>query len=102
MVRLPSGELLCLFVLGEAFEAPNCTTWITRSSDNGRTWKLQGPLHEAPAGLPGSDALKATVLTDGSLIAVGYRFHRLDPEKPIGVEETGGILPGDDLVSFSR
>jgi sialidase-1 len=102
MVRLPSGELLCLFVLGEAFEAPNCTTWITRSSDNGRTWTLQGPLHEAPAGLPNSDALKATVLTDGSLIAVGYRFHRLDPEKPIGIEETGGILPGDDLVSFSR
>lgn len=103
MVRLPSGELLCLFVLGEAFEAPNCTTWITRSTDNGRTWNLQGPLHDSPPGsFLMSDSLKAAVLHDGTLVAAGYRFHRLDPEKPIAIEETGGILPGDDLVCFSR
>src|SRR6185295_15431918 len=38
----------------------------------------------------------------GSLVAIGYRFHRLDQESPIGIEETDGILPGDDLISFSN
>jgi sialidase-1 len=102
ITRLPSGELLCLFVLAEAFEAPNATTHITRSTDNGRTWTMQGPLYDKRS-LPfeTSDSLKATLLRDGTLIAMGYRFHRHDLEKPIGIEETGGILPGDDVVSES-
>jgi hypothetical protein len=103
MIKLPSGELLCLFVLGEAFEAANCTTWITRSTDGGRQWTLQGPLYEhRSTGPVTSDSLKPTLRRDGSLIAMGYRFHRADPEQPIAIEQTGGILPGDDLVCFSR
>jgi hypothetical protein len=43
IVALPSGDLIALFVLAEAFEAPNGTTWVTRSSDEGRTWRLQVP-----------------------------------------------------------
>lgn len=103
LVQLPSGELLALFVMQEAFEAPNATTWISRSEDLGRTWKLQGPLYDKSAvGYPTSDSMKASVLRDGTLIATGYRFHRHDPEQSIGIEETGGLLPGDDLVSFSN
>ena len=50
---------------------------------------------------PTSDFLKPQVLRDGSLIALGYRFHRDDPEQPIAIAETDGALPGDDVVSFS-
>ena len=103
LVQLPSNELLALFVLQEAFEAPNATTCISRSEDFGRTWKLQGPLYDkSTVGYPTSDSMKATVLRDGTLIAIGYRFHRHDPEQSIGIEETGGLLPGDDLISFSN
>jgi sialidase-1 len=103
LTRLTSGELLCLFVMAEAFEAPNATTWITRSSDGGRTWSLQGPLYDKRSlGFESSDALKATLLRDGTLIAMGYRFHRHDPEQAIGIEETGGILPGDDIIAESH
>ena len=103
LTSLPSGDLLALFVIAEAFESPDGTTWISRSKDQGRTWQLQGRLYDKTVvGFETTDAMKATVLRDGSLIALGYRFHRHDLESPIAIPETGGILPGDDLVSFSR
>ena len=100
---MPDGELICLFVIGEAFESPDSTTWIARSKDEGRAWTLQGRLYDKEMdGLDTSDCLKPTLLHDGSLIAIGYCFHRDDPEMPISIPDTGGILPGGDLISFSR
>ena len=102
VVELPSGELLALLVIGEAFEAVDLTTHVARSADGGRSWTLQGPLTDKTATeRPTSDFLKPQVLRDGSLIALGYRFHRDDPEQPIAIAETDGALPGDDVVSFS-
>ena len=102
VVQLPSGEVLALFVMGEAFESVDMTTYVTRSGDLGRTWHLQGPLADKSRETPRtSDFLKPLVLRDGSLIAIGYRFDRVDPEQPIAIAETDGTLPGDDVVSFS-
>jgi sialidase-1 len=68
LVALPSGELIALFVLAEAFEAPNGTTWVTRSSDDGRSWRLQGPVYDKSVlGVETTDSLKATLLRDGTL-----------------------------------
>ena len=103
LAELPSGELIAMFMIAEAFESPDGTTFLSRSRDHGRTWELQGRLHGAPRlGVPTTDTMKPTLLRDGSLIAMGYRFHRLDTEQGIGIDETGGILPGEDIVSFSR
>jgi sialidase-1 len=102
LAELPSGELLGLVVIGEAFEAVDLTTWVTRSTDRGRTWRLQGPLHDrALDPHPTSDFLKPLRLRDGTIIALGYRFDRLDPEQPIAIAETDGALNGDDVVAFS-
>lgn len=102
VVQLPSGELLALFVIGEAFEAVDLTTYVARSSDLGETWELQGPLYDKSIDeLPTSDFLKPQVLRDGRLIALGYRFHRFNPGQPLAIKETDGVLPGDDIVSFS-
>ncbi len=46
LCALASGELLAMFMLAEAFEAPNGTTYITRSTDEGRSWRLQGPVYD--------------------------------------------------------
>ncbi len=103
LVRLPLGELLCTFVMAEAFEAPNGTTWITRSADGGRTWQLQGPLYDKSVlGFETTDAFKVTLLRSGSMVAMGYRFHRHALEQAIAIPETGGIQPGDDIISFSH
>lgn len=102
LVRLASGELLALFIIGEAFESADGTTWISRSADEGRTWTLQGKLYDKSVlGVTASDSMKATLLDDGTLVACGYRFYRADPDAPISIPSTGGILPGDDIVSFS-
>ena len=37
MVQLPSGELLALLVIGEAFESVDLTTHVARSTDRGRS-----------------------------------------------------------------
>jgi hypothetical protein len=36
VAQLNSGELICLFVMGEAFEAPNLTTCVTRPKHQAR------------------------------------------------------------------
>ncbi len=100
---LPSGDLLALFVMAEAFESPDATTWVARSRDLGRTWQVEGPLYDRNTLCPqASDTLKPVVLRDGSVIAMGYRFHREDPEQGIGIPETGGVLPGENIAAFSR
>jgi sialidase-1 len=102
IARLASGELICLHTIAEAFEAPNSTTWISRSTDNGKTWQLQGVLYDkSVVGFETSDYFKPAALRDGSVIAIGYRYHRHDLESPIAIPETGGLLAGDDVVSFS-
>ena len=104
LVKLPSGELLALFALGEAFEAADVTTVVTRSHDQGRTWNLEGPLHQkGDAHRYDSDYLKPTLLSNGRLIALGYRFHRTDPDQTIANTDPNfdGLRDGDNLVSFS-
>jgi sialidase-1 len=103
MVQLPSGELLCLFEIGEAFESADCQTYVSRSTDMGCTWALQGPLYDMkklPIDYQVSEIMKPTLLRDGSLIAVGYRYDRSNPDLPIG-NPNGGILPGENTSSFS-
>lgn len=102
LVRLPSADLLALFTLGEAMEATNGTTQVSRSRDQGQSWQFEGPLYERDADhRHNSDAFKPIVLADGTLLATGYRFHRSDPDELI-VNPDGGLRDGDNLVSFSR
>jgi sialidase-1 len=102
LVQLPNGELLALFLFAEAFEAPNGTTYVSRSRDLGRTWELEGPLYEkAILGIETTDTLKPAVLRDGTLIATGYRFLRANPEEGIAIPETSGFQPGENIISFS-
>lgn len=102
LVKLPSGDLLGLFALGEAMEATNVTTVVTRSRDQGRTWDLQGALHARDdARRHVSDYLKPTLLGDGRVMALGYCFHRTDPDQTIVNQDTDGLRDGDNLVAFS-
>ena len=98
LAKTPSGDLVGLFLLGEAFDAADRETYVTRSSDQGKTWELQGPLY---AGEEIKGGFKPTALSDGTLIALGYGFRRDDPEVEAN-PETGGLPEGKNLVSFSR
>jgi len=103
LAMLANGDLIALFLKGEAFEAPNGTTYISRSRDRGKTWTLEGPLYEKTIlNRETTDTMKPLVLRDGTLVATGYRFYRDDLEEGIAIPATGGFQPGDNLVSFSH
>ncbi len=98
LAKLPSGDLLVLFPVSEAFEAV-MTIFVSRSRDQGQTWTMEGPMHE-DSDLGGPGSMKPTVLGDGSLIALGYSFKRDDPEVLVN-SQTGGLPDGANYVAFS-
>lgn len=103
VVRLESGELLALFVLGEAFESVDQTTWVSRSVDLGETWELQSSLYDkSVVGIATSDYLKPTIIKDGRIVAMGYRFDRSNPGQNIVNTKTDGLRNGDNVVTFSE
>ena len=88
--------------MGGAFESADQTTYVSRSKDLGKTWQLQGSLYDKSRDpFPTSDYFKPQLLRNESLIALGYRFHRHDPEQLLSIEATDGNLLGDDVISFS-
>ena len=102
VTALPSGELLASFQVGSAFEAADAHCELARSTDNGETWRLTGPLYPGTGPeRPTSDCFKVTADPSGAVIAFGSRFDRSDPEASICNDETGGILPMEVLVSLS-
>ncbi len=102
LVKLPSGDLLGLFALGEAMDATDMATTATRSQDQGRTWDLEGPIRARPQEERfNADFLKPTLLSDGTLIATGYNFKRSERDQLVGNPATDGMRDGDELVSFS-
>jgi sialidase-1 len=103
VIRLPGGELLAAVVIGEAFDATDRTTWLTRSSDAGRTWSLQGPLQESSETPEHwSDSMKLLHLQDDRLLAMGYRFHRQHADELLVNGETDGVRPGDNITATSQ
>jgi len=96
--KLPSGELIAMYPIGEAFESPNQQLFVSRSKDNGCTWSTPQLLH--PKLKKAMISMKPTLLRDGLLVAVGYTFQHVDPEHLVNTT-TGGLAPGKNLVSFS-
>lgn len=97
IVKLPSGDLLAMFPIGQAFESSDHVIHLSRSSDGGRTWSEPAPIHADYR--PGLGALKPTVLDDGSLVALGYA-HYPDGDRWLNLE-TGGCPDGMNLISTS-
>ena len=100
---LPKGELLASLVLGEAFEAANCRTHIARSSDNGETWQLEGPIYPGTPGRLTSDAVRLTALPDGRVLAFMVRSDRdSHPGEGLTNSETLGFVPTELLLFESN
>lgn len=98
--QLPDGSLLAAYVIGEAFESVDCTSYTSRSTDGGKTWSAPKMMFDrAQFGRPFSDSCKVTVLPDGRILALGYAYFRDNPELPVGNPATGGLL--DDFVFYS-
>lgn len=104
IVQLPSGRLLAMYVLVEKIDETIAKTHLSHSDDGGATWHYRGEMYERRAAgvdFEFDECFKPLLLDDGSLLALGYRFNRPDLTVPIVNPETGGFLPGPDVVSRS-
>ncbi len=100
LTKCRNNRLAAVYVVGEAFESVDQTSYISFSDDNGATWSDPKKLFDkSDVKIPYSDCCKASLLPDGKLLAIGYAFYREDTKKPIGNPETGGLL--DDFVFYS-
>ncbi|HOL21322.1 MAG TPA: sialidase family protein [bacterium] len=101
LAKMPSGDIIALFTVAEAFESINSAISIARSKDGGRTWKMEGQIFKNPVfNRMGPSSFKPTVLKDGTVIVIGYGFRRDNPEVLVN-PETGGLPEGLNLISFS-
>ena len=97
VVNLGDGELLCSFVLGEAFESADCRVFLARSHDNGATWALEGRMLPEPAGVF-SESCRIMRCKDGSLVADVFRYDRRRPNQGLTNPETLGFVETQILI----
>ncbi len=95
VVRLRDGSLLASYMVGEAFESADGHTELSRSTDDGASWEMLGPMPRTPAAHPTSESGRLSVAHDGTVLCYVPRFDRSDPEKSIGNAETNGLIECD-------
>jgi len=86
---LKNGDLVCTFDIGQGPESLDYHTVLSRSTDGGKTWSLQGPLIRPPAGRRSTHSIRTSSLSDGRMIGLGALMYRDDPEE--------GVLNRDNL-----
>jgi sialidase-1 len=101
IVQLPSGELVMVFCIGQAFDAADTRAFVSRSGDNGKTWSSPVRLHPHETTPEQSQSMKPLLLSDGSLLATGYAFVRPTPLSPVVDPATNELLKLVNLVSRS-
>ena len=102
IVQLPDESLLAMFSIGQAFDAADHRTFISKSFDLGRSWTAPSRMNDhefQPDQI--SETLKPLVLGDGSLLATGYGFVRPDDITPIVDPDTFDVLSLKHMVSKS-
>lgn len=102
LVRLPNGELLCGFDLGQAVEALDYRTYTARSADGGKTWSEPQRLFDDPVQRPSTHSVRLGLLTDGTILGFGGRYYRDDPEEGLTNRENLGFVPMDLITVTSR
>lgn len=83
VTKLDDGSLFMIFVAGSDFESADQRLVKARSTDNGKTWHIDGYLYDTanlPFKEPFTDCAKPTNLGNGRLIAAGYGFIRDRPD----------------------
>lgn len=83
IIRLSDGRLMMLLSIGQAFDAADMRSFVSFSSDEGRTWSEPVRLHPSEADPPEQQCFKPIELDNGRLLATGYVFERPDPLQPI-------------------
>ena len=99
-IELADGRLLAAHQMGVAFESVDGATFLSESTDGGKTWSAPWKAVPQEEERPISECAKLTLLPDGRLVLLGYAFYRDNPELPLGNAQTGGLL--EDYVFWAE
>lgn len=100
--RLTNGDLVCTFDIGQGPESLDYHTVLSRSTDDGKTWALQGPLIDPPKGRPCTHSIRTSALSGGRMVGFGALMYRDDPEEGILNRANLGYVPSDLITIESR
>ncbi|RYE10738.1 MAG: exo-alpha-sialidase [Hyphomicrobiales bacterium] len=101
IVQLADGELVALFTIGQAFDAADTRAYVSRSSDEGKSWSEPYRLSHKEAVPEESESFKPLLLRDGSMVATGYVFVRPTPTTPVVDPDSFELLKLRNKVAFS-
>ena len=102
IVELEDDALLCAFDLGEAAESLDYRTYLAVSTNGGSEWSPPRRLFEESLARPTTHTVRISRLRDGTLVGLGARFYRDDPEVGLTNRETVGFVPMDLILLQSR
>lgn len=89
LVHLGGDRWLCSFDVGAAAESLDYATYLSRSDDGGRSWTPPRRLLDEQPARPTTHSLRLSRTREGTLLAVGGRFFRDNPER--GLVNTPGL-----------
>lgn len=98
LLKLPDGQLLASFDLGQGAESLDYRTYLSRSRDNGQSWSTPTRLIGRETEHPTSHTARLTRLRDGSLVGFGACFHRENPEEGLTNRQNMGFVPMDLIL----
>ena len=100
---LSDQQMVATVVLAEAFEATNARTYLCRSMDLGKTWKLEAPLAQPVPDRLLSDSARITALSPNDLVAFMMRCDRTEhPEEGLTNPDTLGFVPTEPVLLHSK
>lgn len=102
VVKADGGELIASFVLGEAFESVNCSTYISKSKDQGDTWSEPKPIISLADRVMKSDCARITHIGPDHLATIMVRSDRsAHPDDGLANPENMGFCPTELLSVHS-
>ncbi|MFA5866043.1 MAG: sialidase family protein [Phycisphaerae bacterium] len=103
LTKLPNGDLLCLFRVGQARASYDGHLELARSADGGKTWKWQGPVNLPPVTWPYTFLCAAvSCFKDGALFITGIAIDAKNPDEPVWNPQTEGLKECKIVTSISR
>jgi hypothetical protein len=97
LTLISENELLATFDLGEAVEALDYHTVVSRSRDRGETWQIEGPILKEPPPST-THTIRTSRLRGESIVGFGGLQHRDDPEAGLINGSTFGYVPVEPFV----
>lgn len=102
LVCLGDDRFVCAFDLGQAAESLDYRTYASQSSDGGAAWTAPKRLFHDVVGRPTTHTVRISRLSDGTLVGIGARFYRDDPEQGLTNRNTLGFVPLDLILLRSQ